>query len=154
MSITILLGRLDWQALPFVRAWEDPTASEIIGAAAGGIVVLAALFFVALSIPHGRWRWLWREWFTSLDHKKIGISYVIIAFAMLARALIEAELMRAQQAAAINAPGFVAPDHFAQLFSTHGTIMIFFMAMPFLTGVINYVMPLQIGARDVVLSRY
>ena len=68
---------------------------------------------------------------------------------MLSRALIEAVLIRTQQAIAINAPGFVEPDHFAQLFSTHGTIMIFFMAMPFITGLINYVVPLQIGARDV-----
>ena len=89
------------------------------------------------------------EWFTSLDHKKIGIMYIALAFVMLSRALIEAVLMRMQQADAINAPGFVSPDHFAQLFSTHGSIMIFFMAMPFLTGLINYVMPLQIGSRDV-----
>ncbi len=75
--------------------------------------------------------------------------YIVLAFVMLSRALIEAVLMRMQQAAAINTPGFVAPDHFAQLFSTHGSIMIFFMAMPFLTGLINYVMPLQIGSRDV-----
>ena len=75
--------------------------------------------------------------------------YVVLAFVMLSRALVEGVLMRAQQASAINAPGIVDPDHFAQLFSTHGSIMIFFMAMPFLTGAINYVMPLQIGARDV-----
>ena len=73
----------------------------------------------------------------------------MIAFVMLARALIEAMLMRMQQADAVNPPGFVEPEHFAQLFSTHGTIMIFFVAMPLLTGVINIAMPLQIGARDV-----
>ena len=75
--------------------------------------------------------------------------YIVLAFVMLSRALIEAVLMRMQQAAAIDNPGFLAPDHFAQLFSTHGSIMIFFMAMPFLVGLINYVMPLQIGSRDV-----
>ncbi len=74
--------------------------------------------------------------------------YVVLAGIMLTRALIEAVLIRTQQAAAINAPGFVEPGHFAQLFTTHGSIMIFFMAMPFLTGLINYVVPLQIGARD------
>jgi cytochrome o ubiquinol oxidase subunit 1 len=144
-----VLGRFEWRALPFVRAYEDPTASEIIGACAGGLVVVTAVFVVALVARHGRWKYLWQEWLTSLDHKKIGIMYVVIALVMLARALIEAVLMRLQQAAAIDAPGFVAPDHFGQLFSTHGSIMIFFMAMPFLTGLINYVMPLQIGCRDV-----
>ena len=144
-----VLGRFDWNALPFVRAWENPTASEMIGAGAASIVIIGALFVVILITRLGKWKYLWSEWFTSLDHKKIGIMYVVLAFVMLARALIEAVLMRMQQAAAINSPGFIAPDHFSQLFSTHGSIMIFFMAMPFLTGVINYVTPLQIGARDV-----
>ena len=144
-----VLGRLDWQSLPFVRAWDNPTASELIGAGAAAIVILAAIAAVILTTRYRLWRYLWRDWFTSLDHKKIGIMYIALAFVMLSRALIEAVLMRMQQADAINAPGFVSPDHFAQLFSTHGSIMIFFMAMPFLTGLINYVMPLQIGSRDV-----
>ncbi|MET1757038.1 cbb3-type cytochrome c oxidase subunit I [Novosphingobium sp. RD2P27] len=144
-----VLGRFDWHALPFVRAWENPTANEIIAAGAGAVVVLSALFVVVLLTVLGRWGWLWREWLTSLDHKKIGIMYVVIAFVMLARALVEANLMRLQQATAINDPGFIGPEHLAQLFSTHGSIMIFFMAMPFLTGIINYIVPLQIGARDV-----
>jgi cytochrome o ubiquinol oxidase subunit 1 len=144
-----VLGRFDWHALSFVRAWENPSINELIGAGAAGMVVAGAVFVVVLLTVLGRWGWLWREWLTSLDHKKIGIMYIVIAFVMLARALIEANLMRLQQASAINAPGIVEPDHFAQLFSTHGSIMIFFMAMPFLTGIINYVVPLQIGARDV-----
>ena len=144
-----VLGRFDWQALPFVRAWQSPSLSEIIGAGAGGIVVAGALFVVVLLTVTGRWGWLWREWLTSLDHKKIGIMYVIVALVMLARALVEANLIRLQQATSIDVPGFIEPDHFAQLFSTHGSIMIFFMAMPFLTGLINYVVPLQLGARDV-----
>jgi cytochrome o ubiquinol oxidase subunit 1 len=143
-----LLGNLSWGALPFVRAWRDPSVSEIIGAGAGAVVVVGAACTVALITWLRAWRYLWTEWLTSLDHKKIGIMYVVLAAVMLTRALIEAVLMRAQQAAAVNAPGFVEPNHFAQLFSTHGSIMIFFMAMPFLTGLINYVMPLQIGARD------
>jgi cytochrome o ubiquinol oxidase subunit 1 len=145
----VLLGRLTWNALAFVRAWENPTINEIIGAGAAMMVVLGAAIVITLITIAGIWSYLWREWLTSLDHKKIGIMYVILAFVMLARALAEAVLMRMQQAAAVNAPGFVEPDHFAQLFSTHGSIMIFFMAMPFLTGIINYVTPLQIGARDV-----
>ncbi|MCW2362803.1 cytochrome o ubiquinol oxidase subunit 1 [Sphingobium xanthum] len=144
-----LLGRFRWDALPFVRAWENPNANELIAAGAGAMVVAGALFVVVLITRLGRWRWLWTEWLTSLDHKKIGIMYIVIALVMLARALIEANLMRLQQAVAIGNPGLVAPEHFAELFSTHGSIMIFFMAMPFLTGLINYLVPLQIGARDV-----
>jgi cytochrome o ubiquinol oxidase subunit 1 len=145
----VLLGRFTWDALAFVRAWENPTVNEIIGAGAAAMVLLGAATVIVLLTVTGKWTYLWREWLTSLDHKKIGIMYVVLAFVMLARALAEAVLMRLQQAAAVNAPGFVEPDHFAQLFSTHGSIMIFFMAMPFLTGIINYVTPLQIGARDV-----
>ncbi|WP_288937315.1 cbb3-type cytochrome c oxidase subunit I [uncultured Sphingomonas sp.] len=144
-----VLGRFGWQDLPFVLAWQHPTINELIGAGAAAMVVIGAgVVALLLTVTH-RWRWLWSEWLTSLDHKKIGIMYIVIAFVMLARALIEANLMRLQQATAINAPGIVAPEHFAELFSTHGSIMIFFMAMPFLTGVINYLVPLQIGARDV-----
>lgn len=145
----MLLGNLTFTSLPFVTAWRDPSVSEIIGACAGAVVVLGAIFGVALITWLKAWRYLWKEWLTSLDHKKIGIMYVILAFIMLSRALIEAVLIRVQQSVAVNAPGVVEPGHFAQLFSTHGSIMIFFMAMPFLTGLINYVVPLQIGARDV-----
>ncbi len=143
-----LLGNLTWAALPFVRAWRDPNLSEIIGAGAGAMVVLGGIAVFALVTWLGKWRYLWTEWFTSLDHKKLGIMYIVVAGVMLTRALIEAVLIRTQQATAINDPGLVEPGHFAQLFTTHGSIMIFFMAMPFLTGLINYVMPLQIGARD------
>ena len=148
VSWHLLLGNLSWGALPFVRAWRDPSVSEIIGAGAGAIVVLGAAGFVALITYLRAWRVLWTQWFTSLDHKKIGIMYIVLAAIMLTRAVIEAMLIRTQQAVAINAPGPVEPNHFAQLFTTHGSIMIFFMAMPFLTGLINYVVPLQIGARD------
>lgn len=143
-----VFGRFGWQDLPFVRAWENPTISEIIGAFAGALVVVGAVVVAVLLTRYGRWRYLWTEWLTSLDHKKIGIMYIVVAFVMLSRALVEAVLMRMQQAVAIENPGFLTPDHFGQLFSTHGSIMIFFMAMPFLTGMINYVLPLQIGARD------
>ena len=144
----ILLGNLSWGALPFVRAWRDPSTSEIIGAAAGAVVVIGAIAAVALITWLRAWRTLWCEWFTSLDHKKIGIMYIALAGVMLSRGLIEAMLIRTQQAVAINAPGLIEPNHFAQLFTTHGSIMIFFMAMPFLTGLINYIVPLQIGARE------
>lgn len=142
------LGRLTWQDLPFVRAWQHPGANEIIAAGAGLLVVLGALAVACLLTRRRWWRTLWSGWLTSLDHKRIGIMYVVVAFVMLARAVAEAVLMRIQQAAAVGGPGVVSADHFAQLFSTHGTIMVFFMAMPFLTGLINYVLPLQLGARD------
>jgi cytochrome o ubiquinol oxidase subunit 1 len=143
-----VLGRFTWQDLTFVRAWMNPDSSELIGAAAALMVVAGA---IAVAVVLTRLRWwgtLWSQWLTSLDHKKIGIMYVVVAFVMLARAVAEAVVMRTQQAAAIGGPGVVSADHFAQLFSTHGTIMIFFMAMPFITGLVNYVLPLQIGARD------
>ena len=143
-----VLGTLSWGALPFVRAWRDPNISEIIGAGAAAVVVIGVVALVGLITYLKAWRYLWTEWFTSLDHKKIGIMYIVLAGVMLSRALTEAVLIRTQQAVAINAPGLVGPNHFAQLFTTHGSVMIFFMAMPFLTGLINYVMPLQIGARE------
>ena len=135
-----LLGRLTVDALPFY---------SVISTVAAGIEVAAGIGIVAALTYYGQWRYLWREWLTSLDHKRIGIMYVVLSLVMLARALAEAFLMRLQQADAVNADGFLEPAHFAQLFSTHGTIMIFFVAMPFLTGLINFVMPLQIGTRDV-----
>ncbi|RVV96792.1 cytochrome ubiquinol oxidase subunit I [Mesobaculum littorinae] len=149
MSLDAVLGALDWQAIVFVRAWRDPSASELIGAAAGGLAVTGALAAVVLLSVFRLWRPLWSGWLTSLDHKKIGIMYIVLSLVMLLRAVIEAALMRLHQLVAVGQGGPLSPEHFAQLFSTHGTIMIFFMAMPLLTGIINYVMPLQIGARDV-----
>jgi cytochrome o ubiquinol oxidase subunit 1 len=146
------LGRLSLESLPFWQMLQDPSKSNvingIIATGAASMVMVSAIVTFALITRYRKWGVLWSGWLTSPDHKKIGIMYVVLAFVMLARALIEALLMRTQQAFGLGG-GFLSPDHFAQLFSTHGTIMIFFMAMPFLTGMINYVMPLQIGARDV-----
>jgi len=89
------------------------------------------------------------EWLTTTDHKKIGVMYVILGLVMLLRGFADAIMMRAQQAIALNSDGYLPPGHFDQVFSSHGTIMIFFVAMPFLTGLMNIVMPQQIGARDV-----
>ncbi len=144
-----LLGKLDWDSIVFVHALTHPSASEFVAAAAGCAAVLGTLAVMILLTVKDWWRPLWQDWLTSLDHKKIGIMYVVLACVMLARALIEAVLMRLHQSIAVNAPGYLSPEHFSELFSTHGTIMIFFVAMPLLTGIINYVMPLQIGARDV-----
>jgi cytochrome o ubiquinol oxidase subunit 1 len=146
------LGRMSPESLPFWQMLHDPTEGNVINGViatgAASMVVIGAIIAVALITKYRKWGVLWSEWLTSPDHKKIGIMYVVLAFVMLTRALIEAALMRSQQAFGLGG-GFLSPEHFAQLFSTHGTIMIFFVAMPFLTGVINYAMPLQIGARDV-----
>ena len=149
---TALLGRIRPEDLPFWKMFADPTRDNvingIIATGAAGAVVLGALAVVAVLTWTRRWGWLWREWLTATDHKRIGIMYVVLSLVMLSRALIEAVIMRTQQAFGLSG-GFLSADHFGQLFSTHGSIMIFFMAMPFLTGLINYVVPLQIGARDV-----
>ena len=93
--------------------------------------------------------YLWREWITSVDHKRIGVMYIVLALIMLLRGFSDAIMMRAQQAvAAGGAQGYLPPEHFDQIFSAHGTIMIFFMAMPFVIGLMNFVVPLQLGVRD------
>jgi cytochrome o ubiquinol oxidase subunit 1 len=135
-----LFGNLSADALPFYSP---------IAASAAGLVVAGALAVVGLITWKGRWTYLWTEWFTSVDHKRIGIMYVAVSLIMLSRGVIEAVMLRLQQVVGFASSGYLPPEHFSQLFSTHGTIMIFFVAMPFLTGLINYVMPLQIGARDV-----
>ena len=111
---------------------------------------MLALVILGLITYYGKWTYLWREWLTSLDHKKIGIMYIILALVMLLRGFSDAILMRSQQALAAGAShGYLPPEHFDQIFSAHGTIMIIFMAMPFLVGLMNIVVPQQIGARDV-----
>ncbi len=113
-------------------------------------VVLGALVVVALLFYFRKWNWLWSEWLTSLDAKKIGIMYLFVAFIMLVRGAIDAGMMRGQQAVAVgDNAGYLSPDHFAQIFTAHGVIMILFMAMPFMFGLINVALPLQLGARDV-----
>lgn len=113
-------------------------------------VVFGFLAVVGLLFYYRAWGWLWREWLTSLDAKKIGIMYLVLSFVMLARGAVDAFMMRAQQASAVGeAAGYLSPEHYAQIFTAHGVIMIFFMAMPFMFGLINLIVPLQLGARDV-----
>ena len=110
----------------------------------GGVAILGALTYFRL------WGPLWRDWITSIDHKKIGIMYMILGLVMLLRGFADAIMMRAQQAVAFGEPaGFLPPHHYDQIFTAHGVIMIFFVAMPLVTGLMNFAMPLQIGARDV-----
>ncbi len=135
-----MLGKLSYEALPFY----SPVA---LGGALGE--VFAALAVLAVVTYLRAWGYLWREWLTSVDHKRVGIMYIVLALVMLLRGFADAILMRTQQAIALGGDGYLPPDHFDQIFSAHGTIMIFFMAMPFLSGLINFVVPQQIGARDV-----
>jgi cytochrome o ubiquinol oxidase subunit 1 len=138
----ILFGRLTLDALPFLH---DP----IVGATFA-MVVLGGLALVALLTKFRLWGNLWNNWFTSIDHKKIGIMYMILGLVMFVRGFADAIMMRAQQAMAFGgSEGFLPPHHYDQVFTAHGVIMIFFVAMPFVTGLMNYVVPLQIGARDV-----
>jgi cytochrome o ubiquinol oxidase subunit 1 len=114
------------------------------------VVVLGALSVVVILTATKRWKWLWSQWLTSLDAKRIGIMYLVLALLMLLRGGIDALMMRGQQAVAVGAgSGYLSPDHFAQIFTAHGVIMIFFVAMTFMFGLINCIVPLQIGTRDV-----
>lgn len=149
MNWETIFGQIKWKSFVFAGAIENPSLSEFIASGAGSLVVFGAIALALLLTAKRWWGPLWFNWLTSIDHKKVGIMYIVIALVMFARAVIEAALMRTQQFAAYNSEGFLSADHFGQLFSTHGTIMIFFVAMPFITGLMNYVMPLQIGARDV-----
>jgi cytochrome o ubiquinol oxidase subunit I len=128
---------------------EVPLNQPIIMAAVGLEIVAVLAVLGAISF-YRKWGYLWREWLTSVDHKKIGVMYLIVAMVMLLRGFIDALMMRAQQSIAAGGnPGFLPPDHYDQFFSEHGVIMIFFMAMPFMVGLTNIAVPLQIGARDV-----
>ncbi|WP_434034202.1 cytochrome o ubiquinol oxidase subunit I [Cupriavidus sp. a3] len=137
----LIFGRLTWEAIPL----HEPI---LIGTFA--VVVLGGLVLVGAVTKYGLWGYLWREWFTSIDHKKIGIMYVILGIIMLLRGFADAVMMRIQQAIAFgDNAGYLPPHHYDQIFTAHGVIMIFFVAMPLVTGLMNFVMPLQIGARDV-----
>jgi cytochrome o ubiquinol oxidase subunit 1 len=135
-----LLGKLSWSAIPF----DQP-----IVMVATALMVLTIAAVLGWTGFKGYWPYLWREWITSIDHKRIGVMYIVLALLMLLRGFTDAIMMRAQQAvAAGGAQGYLPPEHFDQIFSAHGTIMIFFMAMPFVIGLMNFVVPLQLGVRD------
>jgi cytochrome o ubiquinol oxidase subunit 1 len=135
-----LWGRLSLDELPH----------DMITAGGAVTVVGAVLATVVLLTVTKRWKWLWKEWLTSVDPKKIGIMYIVLSGLMLLRGLADVIMMRAQQALASgDAQGILSSDHFQQVFSAHGTIMIFFVAMGFMFGLINLIVPLQIGSRDV-----
>ncbi|MCJ2075776.1 cytochrome o ubiquinol oxidase subunit I [Methylobacterium sp. E-041] len=137
----LVFGRLSLEDIPYHEPILQVTFAMV---ALGGLVVLGAITYYRF------WGPLWRDWLTSVDHKKIGVMYIVLAFVMLLRGFADALMMRAQQAVAFGAnEGYLPPHHYDQIFTAHGVIMIFFVAMPFVTGLMNYVVPLQIGARDV-----
>src|SRR6267154_1251045 len=135
-----MLGKLTWAAIPL----EQP-----IPMIASGVVALGILAILGWVVVKGHLPYLWREWITSVDHKRIGVMYTLLAMVMLLRGFSDAIMMRLQQALAFHSQGYLPPEHFNQIFSAHGTIMIFFVAMPFVIGLMNLVVPLQLGVRDV-----
>jgi len=138
----LLLGRLTWDSVPM--AHEPIVLWTFIAVVLGGIALLAVLTKFRL------WGPLWRDWFCSIDHKRIGIMYVVLGIVMLLRGFSDAVMMRLQQAMSFgDNMGYLPPHHYDQIFTAHGVIMIFFVAMPLVTGLMNFLVPLQIGARDV-----
>jgi cytochrome o ubiquinol oxidase subunit 1 len=136
-----MFGRLSWAVIPF----DQPIIMITVGTI--GVVLGSVLGLVTIK---GWWPYLWREWITSVDHKRIGVMYMILALVMLVRGFADAMMMRTQLAmAAGHAAGYLPPEHYDQVFSAHGTIMIFFVAMTFVVGLMNFAVPLQLGVRDV-----
>jgi len=140
-----MFGRLSWSAIPLDQPIVMGTGAVL------GIVLFSVFLLVTLK---GAWPYLWREWITSVDHKRIGVMYMILGLVMLVRGFSDAIMMRTQLAlAAGHAQGYLPPEHYDQIFSAHGTIMIFFVAMPFVVGLMNFAVPLQLGVRDVAFPK-
>ncbi|NMG35146.1 cytochrome o ubiquinol oxidase subunit I [Azoarcus sp. TTM-91] len=136
-----MFGKLTLEAVPYHEPIVMVTLAMV---ALGGLALIAAITYFR------KWNYLWTEWLTSVDHKRIGVMYIIVALVMLLRGFADAMMMRSQLALATNgALGYLPPDHYDQIFTAHGVIMIIFMAMPFMFGLMNIILPLQIGARDV-----
>ncbi|TMO75376.1 cytochrome o ubiquinol oxidase subunit I [Pseudoalteromonas sp. S3785] len=135
------LGKLSLDAIPF----HEPIIMVTMT-----VIAIAGLIIAGLITKYKKWGVLWHDWITSVDHKRLGVMYIFLALIMLFRGFSDAIMMRAQLALATSgAPGYLPPEHYDQIFTAHGVIMIIFMAMPFMIGLMNIVLPLQIGARDV-----
>ena len=140
-----MFGKLSWSVIPIDQ--PIPMAASIL-------VILTTGGLLTLILVKGWLPYLWEEWITSVDHKRIGVMYCMLAGVMLLRGFSDAIMMRSQQALAYGSPGYLPPDHYNQVFSAHGTIMIFFVAMPFMIGIMNFVLPLQLGVRDVAFPTF
>ena len=116
----------------------------VMGGAVNGLLLIALITYLK------RWKWLWREWITTVDPKRIGVMYIVVVLIMFLKGVVDALMMRAQQALSVgDSHGFLSSSHFQEVFSAHGTTMIFFVAMGFMFAIMNLIIPLQIGARDV-----
>jgi Heme/copper-type cytochrome/quinol oxidases, subunit 1 len=115
----------------------------LVGGAVNATLLVLLMFYLK------RWKWLWNEWITTVDPKKIGIMYIGVVLIMFLKGVADALMMRIQQAVSVDEPLFLSSSHFQEVFSAHGTTMIFFVAMGFMFGIMNLIIPLQIGARDV-----
>lgn len=138
-----IFGKLSWDVIPF----HDPVVLPVMLT-----VIFGGIGLLSLITWKGWWGYLWKEWLTSVDHKKIGVMYIIVSLVMLVRGFADAIMMRTHQAMAVSdtfGKGYLPPEHYDQIFTAHGVIMIFFVATPMLVGIMNVVVPLQIGARDV-----
>ncbi len=140
-----MLGKLGLSAIPLSQ--PIPLITSIA-------VILIAIVVLILVTLRGWWPYLWREWITSVDHKRIGVMYCLLGVVMLIRGFADAIMMRSQQAVAIDAPGYLPPEHYNQIFTAHGTIMILFGAMPLVLGFMNFLVPLQLGVRDVAFPTF
>ncbi|MGO4574207.1 cbb3-type cytochrome c oxidase subunit I [Microvirga sp. 2TAF3] len=140
-----MFGKLSLSAIPL---------SEPIPLITSFVVILIALGALILITVKGWWPYLWHDWITSVDHKRIGVMYCLLGVLMLIRGFADAIMMRTQQAVAINAPGYLPPEHYNQIFTAHGTIMILFGAMPLVLGFMNFLVPLQLGVRDVAFPTF
>jgi cytochrome o ubiquinol oxidase subunit 1 len=137
--INLIFGKMTLDALP--HAWYTIGGTLSLLSIAGG----GALLFTVTK----RWKWLWKEWLTSTDPKKIGIMYIIIAGLMLFRGALDAVMIWVQQSLSAGGSfGYLSGEHFQQIFTAHGDIMVFFATMGLLVGLLNLIMPLQIGTRD------
>ena len=136
-----MFGKLTLEAVPY----HEPIIMVTIAC-----IILGGLAIAGLITYYGKWQYLWKEWFTSVDHKRLGIMYLILGMVMLLRGFADAVMMRGQQVmASAGSEGYLNAHHYDQIFTAHGVIMIFFVAMPLVIGLMNIVVPLQIGARDV-----
>ena len=140
-----ILGDLSWDAIP----WNSP-----LPLISGAVVIVICLALIAWIVAAGHLRYVWREWITSVDHKRIGVMYVLLGLVMMLRGFADAILMRSQQSYAFRAEGYLPPEHYDQIFTSHGTIMIFFAAMPLMIGLMNVIIPLQLGMRDVAFPTW
>ena len=140
-----MFGKLTWDAIPF----SQPI--PLVAAAIVGMILLSILGWVVIK---GHFPYVWREWITSADHKRIGVMYCLLGVVMLLRGFIDGIMMRSQQALSANGISYLPPEHYDQIFSAHGAIMIFFGAMPLIIGLMNFVVPLQLGVRDVAFPTF